>query len=128
MASGCGLFHHGPTPQQQFLDALKRGNGAEANQMWLKMDAQDRADFSHSRGIAPEVSPGEVQAQLLRHQKADDDSDTSAGAETGAGDIDRQTTEMPGLNLDPNAGSLQNLPKLMGPDGGASSVPAAKQN
>lgn len=102
------------------MSALQRGNGAEANQMWLNMDAQDRADFSHGKGISPEVSPAEVQAQILRHQKAGEDSDRSPGADMGEGDINSQIIDMPGLDIDTNSGSLQNLPNLNGAADGAS--------
>ncbi len=43
--SGCSLFGGGPTPQQQFLDALNRGNSAEASQIWLTMTPGDRDKF-----------------------------------------------------------------------------------
>src|SRR6266436_9664272 len=74
---GCSLFHHGVPPQQQFLDALKRGNGPEANQIWLTMTPDDRANLSHSAEIRPPVSKEELETELARHQAQSADSDST---------------------------------------------------
>lgn len=128
--SGCSLLHHhSDPPQQQFLTALKRGDSIQANLIWLKMNAADRANLSHSIGITPQVSPDEIKAQLVRHarEKAAEENGESdeqmvdpGHAESENGDINSQTVEIPGLDADP-AGSLQNLPNL--PAGAGSSPP-----
>jgi hypothetical protein len=120
---GCSLFHHDrPTAQQKFVEALERGNGPEANQIWLHMNEQERADWSHSIGMKPNVSKEDIEAKLLHHaqEQADQDgtdaSDGSAAtsSDISEGDINSQILEMPGLDVDPNAGSLQNLPGVTG--------------
>lgn len=120
---GCSLFHHGETSQQKFIEALQRGNGPEANQIWLHMSEQERADWSHSIGIKPNISKENLQAQVMRHfqEKADQDSDATGGPDGSSsnvieeGNIDSQMIEMPGLDADPAAG-LQSLPGLSAPD------------
>lgn len=116
--AGCSLFHHGDPPQQQFLDALGRGNGPEANQIWLNMSAEDRANLAHSTGITPQSSPAQIQAQLMRHarEKADQEAgsdETSQGLSNDIeeGDINSEMIEMPGADAD-QSGGLQNLPDL----------------
>jgi len=68
--SGCSLFGGGPTPQQQFLDALNRGNPAEASQIWLAMTPSDRDKFRRGEGVTPAVSSEEV-TKLLNERGAD---------------------------------------------------------
>ena len=122
-ASGCSLFHHGVPPQQQFLDALKRGNGPQANQIWLTMTPDDRANLSHSVELRPPVSKEEVETELARHQaQSPDAAATDQGlrdalsGEIQEGDINSQQLELPGLDIDPNANGLQSLPGLSGAD------------
>jgi len=122
--SGCSLFHHdSPTTQQKFIEALERGNGPEANQIWLHMNEQERADWSHSIGMKPNVSKENLQADVMRHfqekqaaQDGDDVSATSDGSSSTVvedGNIDSQMIEMPGLDADPASG-LQSLPTIPG--------------
>lgn len=113
-APGCSLFHRGEAPQQKFLNALNRGNGAEATQVWLTMSAKDRANLSHNVGMKPEVQKGDVERALLKHQREEaakngDDSDTEM-SDSDQGDINSQQVDLPGLDSDPTAGSLSNLP------------------
>jgi len=127
--SGCSLFHHdGPTTQQKFIEALERGNGPEANQIWLHMNEQERADWSHSLGMKPNVSKEDLQADVMRHfqekQAAENGDDASNGSDGSSstqieeGNIDSQVIEMPGLDADPASG-LQGLPGLSTTDGPA---------
>ncbi|HXZ87636.1 MAG TPA: hypothetical protein VEF07_03630 [Candidatus Binataceae bacterium] len=131
--SGCSLFHHdSPTTQQKFIEALERGNGPEANQIWLHMNEQERADWSHSIGMKPNVSKENIQADVMRHfqeqqaaQNGDDASNGSDGSSTTQieeGNIDSQVIEMPGVEADPGAG-LQSLPGMPGADSPASPEP-----
>jgi len=108
--SGCSLFHHGESPQQQFLGAVQRGNSAQASQIWLNMSADDRANFSHGIGFKPETSAADLKADLARHQQAAE----AAANHEGGGDFTggSQTLEYPILDSDLHAGSLQNLPNL----------------
>jgi len=108
--TGCSLFHHGESPQQQFMGAVQRGNSAQASQLWLKMSADDRANFAHGIGFKPDTSTADLKAELERHQRA---MEAAANADSG-GDFagGSQTVEYPGLDADLHAGSLQNLPHL----------------
>jgi hypothetical protein len=133
--AGCSLFRHkGDTPPQQFLSALKQGDGIQASRIWLHMSARDRANLSHGVGIKPQISPAEIQAQVLRHEKekaaAEDADDSDASAATpdiNEGDINAEMIDMPGLDSDP-AGGLENLPNLPGASGPTlDSVPGIKQ-
>jgi|HubBroStandDraft_1064217.scaffolds.fasta_scaffold48404_2 hypothetical protein len=64
---GCWPFHRSPSPQQQFLEAINHGEVAQANQIWLHMNAQDRANLAHNEGIVPEMQPNEIKKQLEDH-------------------------------------------------------------
>lgn len=112
-AAGCSLFHH-DSPQQKFMDALNRGNGAEAAQRWLTMSAKDRSNLSHNIGFKREINQGDVQRELIKHQKeeaaknGDDDPDSTIDD----GDINSQQMEIPGIDGDPSANGITNLPLL----------------
>jgi hypothetical protein len=135
---GCSLFHHDtPSTQQKFIEALERGNGPEANEIWLKMNAKERADWSHSVGMKPNVSKENIEAEVMKHaqQQADQDGDGSSDSSDGSagtsstqedsGNIDSQMIEMPGLDADPSVGGLQSLPGVSGTDSSGSEIPAA---
>ena len=96
--------------QQQFMNALNRGNGAQASQLWLNMSAKDRSNLSHNVGFKQEASQDDVQRALLKHQKEEaaknsDDQDADS-------DISQQQVDMPGPESDPAANSLSNLSTL----------------
>jgi hypothetical protein len=66
--TGCWPFaHRGPTPQQQYLDALNHGHSAEASQIWLTMSPEDRQKWARSEGVSPQVSPAEIKKQVMQH-------------------------------------------------------------
>jgi len=69
--TGCWPFHRGPTPQQQYFEALGRGDAAQANQTWLNMSDEDREKLLRGEGIAPRPSPEQIQAAILRHKPGD---------------------------------------------------------
>ncbi len=115
--AGCWPFHSNQeTQQQKFIEALNRGNGAQASQIWLHMDAKSRAEFAHNQGMQPNLSSDEVQKQVMQHYQenmGDDDSGES---------IERPT---PYLDL----GGLQSLPGYVGQSGvTAQSVTAPAPN
>jgi hypothetical protein len=83
-AAGCALFHHRETPQEQFTEALGRGNSAQASYIWNKMSAQDRSKFERGEGISPHSDPSAIVAQIEQHQEeeqGDDDGDPAAVVE-----------------------------------------------
>ncbi|MBF6561006.1 MAG: hypothetical protein IVW56_12000 [Candidatus Binataceae bacterium] len=124
-ASGCSLFHH-ESPQQKFLDALNRGNAAEASQMWLTMSPESRANLSHSQGLTPNLSPEEIQAQVLRHEKeraaAEGDDTESAMGDSDDGDVTAEQIETPAQDDDRSDGKLSNLPSY-NPPGSTETAP-----
>jgi len=58
---------HRETDQQKFMEAMNHGNSAQASQIWLNMDAKSRADFSHSQGMQPILSPDQIKKQVSQH-------------------------------------------------------------
>jgi hypothetical protein len=106
--TGCFLFHK-PTPQQQLFEALNRGEGPQATQIWLKMSPEDRMKFSRGQGITPAVPP---QAAIKKLTEMDPE------------EMQGQVTIKP-----PNAsgGSLMDLPHLAAPSGVAPPPPRAPE-
>jgi hypothetical protein len=89
------------------MEALNRGNGAQANQIWLHMDADSRAGFAHSEGMQPvqgAVSSDEIKKRIAQHY-AD---------KMGAGEDDANVEDAA-----PHVGSggLESLPEYTGPSG-----------
>jgi hypothetical protein len=104
---GCWPFgHHGPPPQQQYFDALKLGNAAQASQIWLSMTPEERLKFERGQDVRPSVSPRDVQHAVAEHyaDQAEDD-DNSAPKQ---------------VELAPEGGGLQDLPGYLKEYGGAS--------
>jgi hypothetical protein len=105
--SGCFLFHK-PTPQQQLFEALNRGEGVQASQLWLKMSQEDRVKFNRGEGITPAVPPQEAIKKL---------------SEMEPDEMQGQVTLKP-----PNTGgSLIDLPRLAAPPAAAPSPAGAAQ-
>jgi hypothetical protein len=103
------------TQQQKFMDAISHGNSAQASQIWLHMDAQSRADFSHNEGMTPNTSPDDVKKQVMQHYQ-----DKMGGHEDSDGSVENPTP-----NVIP--GGLESLPEWAGPTGAppqAVTVPA----
>src|SRR4051812_9158707 len=73
-AVGCS---HKESQQQKFLEALSRGNGAQAGEIWRNMDAESRAALGHNEGIKAKLSKAQIQQQVMQHygKDAQDESD-----------------------------------------------------
>ena len=116
----CGIALAGcshQTQQQKFVDAMNHGNGAQANQIWLHMDARSRADFSHSQGMQPETSPDDVKKQVMQHYQD----------KTGENQDSGESIEKPTPNV--HLGGLESLPEWVGPTGAPpQAVTAPTQN
>ena len=85
---------------------MNHGNAAQANQIWLHMNAKSRADFSHSHGVQPETSPDDVKKQVMQHYQD----------KMGSGDENSdETIEKPTPNV--HLGGLESLPEWVGPTG-----------
>ena len=74
-ASGCFLFHK-KSPQQEYTEALMRGNSMQASQMWLNMSPEDRMKFARGEGFAPDQAEQkkDVQQMLLNHYQNQSES------------------------------------------------------
>lgn len=118
--AACGIAlagcWHRETPQQQFIDAMNHGNSAQASQIWLHMDARSRADFSHSQGMQPNLSPDEVKKQVAQHYQD----------ETGGEDENGESVEKPTPNV--HLGGLESLPEWVGPSGAPPQSVTVPQN
>ena len=84
---------------------MNHGNSAQASQIWLHMNAKSRADFAHSQGIQPNLSPDEVKKQVAQHYLDKD--------KTGAEDSGETIEQAPTVHL----GGLETLPGYAGPAG-----------
>jgi hypothetical protein len=105
----CGIALAGcshQTQQQKFVNAMNHGNAAQANQIWLHMDANSRADFSHSQGMTPDTSQDDVKKQVMQHYQ------DKLGSE---GENSDETIEKPTPNV--HLGGLESLPEWVGPTG-----------
>jgi hypothetical protein len=104
-ACGCWPWHHSePTPQEQYLHALSRGQSAQASQIWLNMSPQDRIKWDTSQGIQPSASPGEIKTQVMKHYQE------QMGGENGD-----QDESIENVSPDLGGGGLGALPKLATP-------------
>jgi hypothetical protein len=70
--SGCWPFSRTP-PQQEYFNALKIGNSAQASQLWLQMTPDQRAKFERGEDIRPGVSNKDVQQAIDEHYSEQDD-------------------------------------------------------
>jgi len=102
---GCS-HNQAETPQQHFLEALKRGNSAQASQIWLQMTPEERVKFERGQGLQPAMSPKEMQQDVMRRVM-----------EEAAGDAPDQPSVTP-----PSGGGLSDLPQYLksAPPAGAS--------
>jgi len=99
IAGGCSLFHRNQkTPQQEFVDALNRGNSAEATQIWFQMSPGDRNKLRRGYGITPAVSP--EQAMKLLNQAQVNESERPI---TIAPDLGASLMRLPALATPPPA-------------------------
>jgi hypothetical protein len=79
IAAGCS---NRTTPQQQYYEALMRGNSANASQIWLQMTPEDRVKFQMGRGLNPQPRQEEIAKQIQKHRQQEsseqDDSSISS--------------------------------------------------
>ena len=101
--SGCWPFNR-TSPQQEYFNALKIGNSAQASQLWLQMTPDERASFERGENIRPSVSPKDVQQEIDEHYAEQDDD----------GSAPKQLKPAPGAGA-----SLQDLPSYLNANGAA---------
>jgi hypothetical protein len=98
IAAGCFLFHK-KSPQQEYTEALMRGNSMQASQVWLNMSPDDRMKFARGEGFTPDASTKkDVQQMMMNH------SENQSGV--GAGTADQMQEPRP-MSL---GASLQQIP------------------
>jgi len=110
--AGCAIVLGGCSstpPQQEYFEALKRGNSAQASQLWLQMTPDQRTQFERGQGIRPSVSHGDVQQAIDEHY-SEQDGDTSAPKQ---------------VELAPPGGGLQDLPSYLKSSGADGAEPPA---
>jgi|SRR5271166_3689186 len=81
--SACSLFRRTPTSQQQFVDALSRGDGAQMNQIWASMSPEDRNKLRFGQGLDHKIDPNQVEQQLRAHEASLDPQGDSADSDLG---------------------------------------------
>lgn len=85
IAGGCSLFHRNQkTPQQQFVDALNRGNSVEASRIWLQMSPEDRNKLRRGEGIKPAVSPQDAMKLVNQAQANGSQAPVTIAPDLGA--------------------------------------------
>jgi redox-sensitive bicupin YhaK (pirin superfamily) len=105
VASGCSLFHHGESPQQQYAEALKRGNAMQASQVWLNMSPEDRMKFGRGEGIKPdESSKSDVQQMMMKHE------DETGHGPSNAEEIEEQMPTPLGASIRDLPGATESSP------------------
>jgi len=108
--SGCWPFNRTP-PQQEYFNALKIGNSAQASQLWLQMTPDQRAKFERGEDIRPSVSNKDVQQAIDEHYSEQGDG----------GYAPKQVDLAP-----PGAGAgLQDLPSYLNANGGSGASQSA---
>lgn len=105
MAGLTGCWHQ-KTDQQKFLEALNRGNGAQAAEIYRNMDAKSRAALAHNEGIKPKLSAAQIQQQVMQHYGTDSDADSDQTIESvtphvGSGGLE----SLPEYNAAPGGGT-----------------------
>jgi redox-sensitive bicupin YhaK (pirin superfamily) len=103
LAAGCFLFHK-ESPQQQYTEALMRGNSMQASQVWLNMSPEDRMKFARGEGIQPDQTEEKKDVQQMLTNHYDNQS------EEGPSNAEQMEEQMP----TPLGASLKNLPSPSG--------------
>jgi hypothetical protein len=103
--SGCWPFNRTP-PQQEYFNALKIGNSAQASQLWLQMTPDQRAKFERGEDIRPSVSNKDVQQAIDEHYSEQSDGGSAPKH----------------IDLAPPDAGLQDLPAYLNANG-ASGAP-----
>jgi redox-sensitive bicupin YhaK (pirin superfamily) len=77
--SGCSYFHK-ESPQQQYTEALMRGNSMQASQIWLNMSADDRMKFARGEGVTPdeESTKKNIEQMMTNHQNQSGEGPSNA--------------------------------------------------
>jgi hypothetical protein len=101
-ASGCFFFPK-KSPQQQYTEALIRGNSMQASQIWLNMSPDDRMKFARGEGFKRDESTKKDVQQMMTNHYQNETGEGSSG--------DEQTQEQIPTPL---GASLKDLPAASG--------------
>jgi hypothetical protein len=112
LAAGCFLFHK-ESPQQQYTEALMRGNSMQASQVWLHMSPGDRMKFARGEGIQPDQAEEKKDVQQMLTNHYDNQS------EEGPSSAEQMEEQM----ATPLGASLKNLPSASGSSAPGNQVP-----
>lgn len=97
-ASGCSLFHK-KSPQQEYTEAMMRGNAMQASQIWLNMSPDDRMKFARGQGFKrDESAQKDAQQKIMNHYQNE--------AGEGSGGSEQMQQQVP----TPLGASLKDLP------------------
>ena len=117
-AAGCWPWKKkAEPPQQQFMEALSRGNAAQANEIWRNMDAESRANWAHSEGMHPMVPPDEVKQQIIKQYM----KHAGQGDESGDASVENAVPQI-------GHGGLESLPEYVGPADGLNTATVPKSS
>lgn len=110
--AGCWFGRPAKSPQQEFAEALMRGDAMRASRVWRRMSPEDRLKFSRGEGIAPDPGAKEaVKREILNRYQSE-----LQGGPSGAGEAERQIPTPLGAGL-----------RALSPLSGGASPPAAPQ-
>jgi len=99
IAGGCWPFHK-ESPQQQYTEALMRGNSMQASQIWLNMKPEDRMKFARGEGINPnqETTKKDVQQMMMNHAGQSDQTNADQTQESSPTPLGASLRQIPGLD------------------------------
>ena len=104
------------------MEALNRGDSAQASQLWLTMSPADRSNLAHGVGFKLQMNKDDVGRDLLRHQQeqaakdgqdVDQDPDADQATTMNVGDngeTNSQHVEVPSVDSAATVGGLSSLP------------------
>jgi hypothetical protein len=76
-ATTLGACSQQTSPQQQFVEALNRGQGAQAAQIYQSMSSEDRNRLRRGDGLQVKVSDSQVQSAIHMHAASGDEGGAS---------------------------------------------------
>jgi hypothetical protein len=81
--SGCWPWHKSESPQQQYAEALMRGNSMQASNIWLNMSPEDRMKFIRGDGINQgDAAEKAAKQEIQQHQNDQPDQDSDESDDT----------------------------------------------
>jgi hypothetical protein len=88
MLAGCSLFHHQPTPTEQFTSALARGNSMEAATIWRTMTPEEKEEFAVGGGMKPDAEMEAAAKKEAEQQLEKQNAVSGAAADNSSAEDD----------------------------------------